>query len=154
MKYLKLFVCLNLTLSFAVTASAQSLSPQAAELERLPPALKESLTMYLLEGTNTAVINLKNYWLPTRDKDEFSRNIRERIRDLDRYMGDPRKVELIFERILTDSLRSYYLLIGYEEGVIFARFDIYSVDEKAWLISYAMDSDIEAVVPDLIETTE
>ena len=159
MGYKKFLLCLKLTLSLAVIVSAQTqtqtqtqtrtLSPQAAELAGLPPALKESLTMYLLQGTNTAIINLKDYWLPTRDKNEFSRDIQDRIRELDEFMKNPKKVELIHERNLTDSLRSYYILIGYEQGAIFARFDMYSVDDKAWLINYAMDSNMEAVIPDL-----
>lgn len=152
MKLLKLLICLKITFGFALSASAQELSPQATELAGLPPALKESLTMYLLEGTNTAVINLKDYWLPSREKDDFSRSIRERIRELDRYLGNPRKVELIHERVLSNSLRSYYILIGYEEGAMVARFDMYSVDEKAWLISYAINSNVGAVIPNLIET--
>lgn len=152
MKLFNVLACLKLTLCLAVTASAQTLSPQAAELAELPPVLKESLTIYLLEGTNSAITHLKDYWLPSRDNNTFSRNIRERIRDLDQYMGDPQKVELIYERTLTDSLRSYYILIGYEEGALFARFDIYSVNEKAWLISYAINSNMDKVLPNLNET--
>lgn len=154
MKLYKILACFTLTLGPTAAVSAQDLSPQAAELSSLPPALKDSLTTYLLKGTNSAVSNLKDYWLPTRDSDKFSRNIRERIRDLDQYMGDPKKVELIHERTVTDSLRSYYILIGYEEGALFARFDMYSVDGKAWLISYTIDSKMSAVVPSLTETIQ
>jgi len=142
---------------FSIGIQAQEnteLSPQMAELKKLPSFLREGSFIYLQQGVNQAVNLWKNHYAPSRYKEEFSRVFRERMRELTNDSGDLIKVELIRERKITNSLRAYYLLFGYEDGVVFVRFDLYVGGEGLQIVGYKLDSDMTEVLPGYMEVAD
>lgn len=146
---------LSLALVSALNAQeAPAESAQIIELKSLPPVLRDGCYLYLTKGANQALIHWKKYYAPARDQDDFSRAFRDKMRELDKYLGNIVKIEQINVRQLTTSLRSYYLLFGFEEGVIYARFDLYATEEDLQIIGYTIDSKMNNVIPSYFQIME
>ena len=160
MFYLKKIKTLAAGLSIFLSVcmlSAQDVAPESAqteELKKLPPVLRDGFYTYLKSGPNQAAIFLKKHYSPSRDQDKFSRGFRDRIRDLTQDSGDLIKIEVINERQVTTSLRTYYLLFGYEEGIVIARFDMYAGLEGLQIVGFNLSKDLSKALPSYTETVQ
>lgn len=113
----------------------------------IPAVIQEGFVKYQDKGYNSAVSHWKANFFPGRSSDDFARNLRDKINKLDDGIGKLVKVEMISEMMLTRSLRTYYFLLGFEEGALFMRMDVYAAPKGLGIIFADVNVNMDKILP-------
>ncbi|QYY37163.1 hypothetical protein [Ruficoccus sp. ZRK36] len=131
-----------------------STPPNQLATNRLPDALSQSINAYTRGGSGSAITVLTNATPIVSNKKNFAATMRSEFSVAEKLFGILLKVEPIFVRHISVSYRQYYVLYGYRDGVLFARYDFYRSDNDDYLVDCAFSRDPDKILPPLSENVE
>ncbi len=143
-----LLILLSSILSLPVISHAQQ---EGAE-SNIPPAIREGFVQFQERGRNQAVSAWQEHFSPRREQSSFGNDIRKVIGEYDRNYGNMEKAELIMVEDVSRSFKRYYIMWGFEEGVLFVRFDLYASNSGLKIVGWAMNPDPKNVLPTQVMT--
>lgn len=149
MKLMKkiLFILLVSVLSLPVVQAQQ----EAAE-SNIPSVIRDGFVEYQKGGRNQAVNAWQNNYAPRREQNSFANDLRRMLGDYERNYGKMEKAELIMVEDVSRSFKRYYILWGFEDGVLFVRFDLYASNAGLKIVGCVINPDPGAVLPTRVMT--
>lgn len=141
---------------FAEVIEVQDVTPPANRVgfNQLPDALVQSINAYTRGGSGSAITALTNATPLVSNRSLFAKLMSTEFGKAESLFGILQKVEPILVRNITVSYRQYYVLYGYRDGVLFARFDFYWSDKNDTLVDCAFSRDADKILPPAMQNME
>ncbi|MEM8549911.1 MAG: hypothetical protein AAGF10_03905 [Verrucomicrobiota bacterium] len=120
----------------------------------LPDVLERGIDSYKRGGRNAAVTFWRNEYIPIDKRDAFARKLRNAFQAAENDYKQLEVVETILKRPVSSSYVQYYLLFGYEYGVLFVRFDVYDSRLGEQLVECMLTRNPDEILPPLREVVD
>ncbi|MEM9226550.1 MAG: hypothetical protein AAGA45_01145 [Verrucomicrobiota bacterium] len=142
--------------ALCTAAHAQTTEPPQHQLsyKQLPDVLERGIDSYKRGGRNVAVTFWRNEYIPIDKRDAFARKLRNAFQAAENDYKQLEVVETILKRPVSSSYVQYYLLFGYEYGVLFVRFDVYDSRMGEQLVECMLTRNPDEILPPLREVLD
>ena len=153
-----LLVVLSLSFLAPLVSQAQ-VQPEEPPRHRLtmsmlPSFLDSAVNSYIRSGRNASVAILREEYVPFKDREAFANELGKTFRLAEADFNRLVVVEPILVRNVSASYWQVFLLYGYEDGVLFVRYDIYDSPNGPKLVGYMTAREADAFLPPLREVVE
>ncbi|MDP0495937.1 MAG: hypothetical protein Q7Q73_06975 [Verrucomicrobiota bacterium JB024] len=143
-------------LSASPVARADTLTQKdnAVSLAELPLVLQQSIDSYLRGGNSGSATILSDNYPFAGQRAKFNASIRQAFSAAESSLGVIQHIEPILVRKVTASYRQYFLLYGYDNGVLFARITLYYAKNKDQVLECKFSRNADDFLPPLTENVE
>ncbi len=156
MKAALVLFALSLSLLAPLASHAQTEEPPRHELSMamLPGFLDAAANSYLRSGRNASIAIMREEYVPFKDRDAFVKDLGKAFSLAESDFNRLVVIEPVLVRKVSPSYTQYFLMYGYEDGVLFIRYDIYASPNGHKIVNYALTRDPDAFLPPLREVVE